>query len=871
MGCTCHEKPERDDDGATYVGKNLLVSLLLIVFCAQSGSEADWPQWLGPNRNGIATEETDGSLLETPQMRWRANVGVGVSSVVVSQGRAFTIGHTRGPRNRGKDTVYCFDADTGDIIWKYSYDCLSCETQDVRFYGPRSTPTVDGDVVYALSLEGHLFCFEAGSGKVLWSKELPQDYNGRIPLYGYCCSPLVYGNALILELNAEAASYVALDKSNGAVVWRCSGGQVTCGSPVLTNIGGVDCAVFMGGGAVVGVSAATGAELWRHRTWGHAWMGPVVSGNRVFVANASLPRGCGVIRIDNGKPAVPWEAKKKFQTLHCNAVIWQGHIYGFDNTGTDYQGKDSKKSSLKCLDLDTGEVRWVQQKMGWGNLIVVDGNLVILREAGELIVAKASDQGYEELIRHAVLDGQSWTVPAFAESKVYCRNNSGEVVCLQLFGSASEAVRRTRTAKEVARPPSTLSRDKFETRKSKPAISAQGVPGQWPRFRGPGGLGITPYSDIPTSGDAIIWKVPVPLTGQSSPVVWDKYVFLTGANNERREVYCFDADRGTLVWRREVVPSAMGTARMPKDDIVLAAPTPVTDGRYIYAVFGTGDVACLDFQGKPIWAHDLGMLDNEYGHSASLEMCEGPRFVGTQNLLLVQLDQSQAEDRKSKLIALDALSGQMVWQTPRPVPCSWSSPIVIDAGGQKQIITSADPWVIAYEPATGDEIWRAKCLGGQVVPSPIYANGLVYAVSPDGSLAAIRTDGKGDVTETHIVWSADEGLPSICSPACNGELIWLLDSGGLLTCYDAMYGKKIWQMELDSSFQASPTVINDSLCLLGDDGTLFILKADRRCALLGRIELREPCQASPAFGAGRMYIRTKGHLYCFGSSARLLR
>jgi len=108
----------------------------------------------------------------------------------------------------------------------------------------------------------------------------------------------------------------------------------------------------MGGGAVVRVNASTGAELWRHSTWGHAWMGPVISGNKIFVANASLPRGCGMVRIDKGKPSVIWQAKKKLQTLHCNSVIWQGHIYGFDNTGTDYQGKDSKKSSLKCIELD---------------------------------------------------------------------------------------------------------------------------------------------------------------------------------------------------------------------------------------------------------------------------------------------------------------------------------------------------------------------------------------------------------------------------------------------------------------------------------------------------------------------------------------
>ncbi len=153
----------------------LLVSVLSSqsprVFCEGRNGGGHWPQWLGPNRDGISTEAVCDELLATPRPIWRASVGAGVSSVVKSGGRAFAIGHVRGPNNRGKDTIYCFDADTGEAIWRYSYGCLSCVTQDVRVYGPRSTPTVDGDLLYTLSLEGHLFCFEAGSGKIIWSKD----------------------------------------------------------------------------------------------------------------------------------------------------------------------------------------------------------------------------------------------------------------------------------------------------------------------------------------------------------------------------------------------------------------------------------------------------------------------------------------------------------------------------------------------------------------------------------------------------------------------------------------------------------------------------------------------------------------------------
>jgi outer membrane protein assembly factor BamB len=231
---------------------------------------ADWPQWLGPHRTGISSERGPARLLAQPQLVWTNFVGLGCSSFAIAQNRAYTLGHAKQARNRGTDTLYCLDADTGKVIWRYSYECASCISQDVKFDGPRSTPTVDGDCVYSLSLEGHLFCLEAVSGSLLWARQLTRDLEGRIPAYGYCCSPLVHGNNLILELNAPEASYVALDKRTGALVWRLKQGQVTCGSPVLTRVDGLDWVVFAGGGAMVAADTVTGRELWRHRTWAGA-------------------------------------------------------------------------------------------------------------------------------------------------------------------------------------------------------------------------------------------------------------------------------------------------------------------------------------------------------------------------------------------------------------------------------------------------------------------------------------------------------------------------------------------------------------------------------------------------------------------------
>jgi outer membrane protein assembly factor BamB len=273
----------------------------------------------------------------------------------------------------------------------------------------------------------------------------------------------------------------------------------------------------------------------------------------------------------------------------------------------------------------------------------------------------------------------------------------------------------------------------------------------------------------------------------------------------------------------------------------------------------------------------LGIPDSSYGYASSLAMYR--------NLILIQYDQGGPEDGMSKLIALDGFSGQTVWETKRPVPNSWSSPIVTEIDNQVQLLTCGDPWVIAYEPAKGTELWRAKCLTGDIAPSPIYANGLVFAIEPYSKLVAVRPDGRGDVTETHIAWSLDESGPDICSPVSNGELIFLLATEGFLTCYKVADGKRLWEQDLRENFFASPSLVlapapapvlrqedvgasrgsgGDKLYLLTEEGVMFIVQAGDEYKELTRCELGEDCHASPAFADGRIYIRGLENLYCIG-------
>jgi outer membrane protein assembly factor BamB len=411
-----------------------------------------------------------------------------------------------------------------------------------------------------------------------------------------------------------------------------------------------------------------------------------------------------------------------------------------------------------------------------------------------------------------------------------------------------------------------------------PASSIQTYPSQeeikknWPRFRGPGGLGISAYTNIPSSwngntGEGIIWKTPIPLPGVNSPIVWDERVFLTGADEERREIYCFDANSGEMLWQRAVENIPFSSPEPPEvsEDTGFAAPTAATDGQRVYAIFADGDLVCFDFNGKQIWSRNVGPFDNMYGYASSLAMYK--------NLLLVLLDQGQAEDELSELIAVEATTGRTIWSARRPVPNSWASPIVTDNGEREEIITCGNPWVIAYEPTTGKELWRVECLGGDVAPSPIYATtggdarttGLVFVTNAYEVLAAIRLGGQGDVTDTHIVWTAEDGLPDICSPLSNGELVFLLETYGLLTCYDARNGTKVWEEDLVETFKASPSLVGDRIYLMTEDGIMIIIKADREFKEIGRCELGEAANASPAFMDGRIYIRGEENLYCIAN------
>ena len=385
----------------------------------------------------------------------------------------------------------------------------------------------------------------------------------------------------------------------------------------------------------------------------------------------------------------------------------------------------------------------------------------------------------------------------------------------------------------------------------------------WPRFRGPDGSGFSPTATPPLAWDesaqaGVIWKSAIPLPGFNSPIVWGDRVFISGGNAEKREVYCYGCADGKLLWRRalENVPGSPAKAPEVLEQTGVAASTLATDGRRVYAIFANGDLAALTLDGTPAWAKNLGVPKNQYGHATSLAIWQGK--------VIVQLDQGDDASGHSRLTAFDGATGKVVWETPRKVPGSWASPIIVETAGKTQIITAALPSLIAYDFADGSELWKADVLEGEVAPSPLLVGGLVCVASPSNKLIALRPDGSGDVTQTHIAWTCEENIPDVTSPASNGELVFYITSSGLLTCLDAKDGKKLWDHDFSTEVQASPGIAGNRVYIVATDGHAWVVEAGREFKELGHGALDDQFFASPAFIGGRLYLRGNASLYCLG-------
>lgn len=396
--------------------------MMVFAAAARTANAADWPNWRGPNHNGISSESgwLDHWPASGPTVAWKASVGTGFSGFCVAGGRVYTAGNSD-----NTDTFFCFDAESGKPLWKYSYPA---DLGDKYFEGgPTATAAFENDRVYFNSRWGDVFCFDAATGKVLWATNVHKETGCRVPDWGFAGSPLLFKNLLVLNM-CEAG--VALDKSTGKIVWKSGRKEAGYSTPLPVDFNGQWLALFADYESYLAVNLETGKELW-HVRWltqgGINVADPIISGDK-FMISSGYGKGSELLQMTSADPKLVW--KNRELGTHISPGVLIGH-YAYMDTGQASAG-----GPLTCIDFDTGQTKWQFPKVGVGGLIAASGNLIAMTERGEIMIAPASPDGFNPTARAKVLTGKTWAPPVLANGRIYVRNATGDVVCLDVRSKA---------------------------------------------------------------------------------------------------------------------------------------------------------------------------------------------------------------------------------------------------------------------------------------------------------------------------------------------------------------------------------------------------------------------------------------------------
>lgn len=391
------------------------LALAALLGAASLAQAADWPGYHGPNRDRITQESGWMNEWENqgPEMLWRKNLGPGYSSVAVVGDHVYTMGYDT---QTNEDVVYCLDIATGEPKWTHRYPCEIID--NMHEGGPAATPTIYDGKVYTISKEGHFHCLDAANGDVIFAHDLKEVLGVETPTWGFSGSPLILGDHVVVDMGVIAA--FTLD--SGELVWKTENYGEAYASPVEFEWNGETLiAAFPRYGLVI-LQAEDGEQVTKfpwETSYGVNAATPIVHGDTIFISSG-YNVGCAKLQLREGtSPEVVWRNKEMRNQFNAS-VLYEGYLYGFD------------ESDLVCLNYETGDVAWREERLGKSSLIIADGNLVIQSENGELIIAPASPDGFEPTGRMQVLGGTNWTCPVLANGYFVGRNAIGHTVALDM-------------------------------------------------------------------------------------------------------------------------------------------------------------------------------------------------------------------------------------------------------------------------------------------------------------------------------------------------------------------------------------------------------------------------------------------------------
>lgn len=400
-----------------------------------------------------------------------------------------------------------------------------------------------------------------------------------------------------------------------------------------------------------------------------------------------------------------------------------------------------------------------------------------------------------------------------------------------------------------------------------------GPPAWWPQWRGPEQSGLSRETGLALKWSAtenVAWKLALPDLGGATPIIWGDTIFLNVAEGDALALWAVDRKAGSVLWKR---PLGGGNVKMRKHN--MSSPSPVSDGKAVYVLTGTGIFKAFDFAGQERWARDL---QKEYGpFGLNWGYASSPLLEG--GALYVQVLHGMRTDAPSYLLRIDPATGRTVWRVERPTaaiqesPDAYTTPAVARPAGKVEIVVTGGDVVTGHDPATGKELWRASGLNPdnepwhRIVASPlVVGDDLVIAPTRVRPMLAIRAGGRGNVTESHKVWSFRNG-PDVPTPASDGTYLYIVNDKGILWCLDAKTGAEVYGEKrlAPGAYSASPVVADGRLYATSEDGVTTVVKAGPTFEVLAQNDLADYVLSSPAVAGGRIFLRGTRHLYSIGA------